>query len=291
MIDQYSRYPEIEIITATTAQQTIDSLTKIFATHGLPYKVISDNGPPFTSEALRQYMKVNNIKHHRITPLHPKANATAENFMRGLNKTLRTALIERTPWITALYQFLQHYRNTPHASTEISPAEVMFKRKLRLKIPSIDYKPNQHALTNFTNQDNRIKAQMKLQVDKRYKAVDRRFSIGDYVLVQQRKTNKLSSRFDPKPYRITQIKGSMLSASRPGHKITRNKQHFKFLSRSVPLNYKQGGDNNDDDEFDDFDTDVTNKNHPTPSINFREMKQYPSRIRNRPAYFHEQHYM
>ena len=83
VIDQYSRYPEIEIITSTTAQQTIDSLTNIFATHGLPYKVISDNGPPFPSEALRQYMKVNNIKYHRITPLHPKANAVAENFIRG----------------------------------------------------------------------------------------------------------------------------------------------------------------------------------------------------------------
>ena len=252
-------------------------------------KLFHDNGPPFPSEALRQYMKVNNIKHHRITPLHPKANAVAENFMRGLNKTLRIALIDHTPWITALYQFLQHYRSTPHASTKISPAEVMFKRKLRLKIPSLDDKPNEHALANLASRDKGIKAQMKIQVDKRYKATDKPFSIGDYVLVQQRKTNKLSSRFDPKPYRITQVNGSMLSASRPGHNITRNKQHFKFLSHSIPENYKQGGDNDDDDEFD---IAITNRNHPTPPIHIVEQaKQYPTRIRNRPDYFHEQHYM
>ena len=95
----------------------------------------------------------------------------------------------------------------------------------------------------------------------------------------------------------------MLSASRPGHNNTRNKQHFKFLSRSVPKNYKQGSDNNDDDDDDDddddFDIAITNRNHPTPPIQtlyrrsrtVEQGKQYPTRLRNRPAYFNEQHYM
>ena len=100
-------------------------------------------------------------------------------------------MIDHTPWITALYQFLQHYLSTPHASTKISPVEVMFKRKLRLKIPSLDDKPNEHALANLASRDKGIKAQMKIQVDKRYKATDKPFSIGDYVLVQQRKTKQV----------------------------------------------------------------------------------------------------
>ena len=39
-------------------------------------------------------MKHRAIDHHKITPLQPKANSTAENFMRGLNKTLRTEVID-----------------------------------------------------------------------------------------------------------------------------------------------------------------------------------------------------
>ena len=47
---------------------------------------------PFKSKVFKEFMKNNGITHHRITPLHPKANATAENFMLNLNKTLsRTA--------------------------------------------------------------------------------------------------------------------------------------------------------------------------------------------------------
>ena len=36
--------------------------------------------------------------------------------------------------------------------------------------------------------------------------------IGDTVLVRQRKHNKFSTRYDPKPYRITKINGTMVTA-------------------------------------------------------------------------------
>ena len=146
--------------------------------------------------------------------------------LRNLNKTLRTSLIDQTPWVLTLYQFLQHYRSAAHSTTQVSPAEVLFKRKLRLKIPALNHNANEQALANLPNKDATAKAQMKRQVDGRYKAVNKSFSIGDYVLVRQRKRNKLTSRFDPKPYYITNIKGTMLSAQRPGHFITRNIQHF-----------------------------------------------------------------
>lgn len=42
-IDEYSSFPEVEIMRSTTAQAVILSLAKIFATHGLPEKVTSDN--------------------------------------------------------------------------------------------------------------------------------------------------------------------------------------------------------------------------------------------------------
>ena len=294
VIDQYSRYPEVEIVSSTDAQHTINALTKIFATHGLPYKIISDNGPPYTSTALKLFMRMNDIIHHRITPLHPKANSSAENFMRNLNKTLRTAVIDRTPWILALYQFLHHYRSVAHSTTQISPAEVLFKRKLRLKIPAVNYEPNTEALKNLPNRDAMVKAHMKDLVDKRYHANTKPFVVGDYVLVRQQKRNKLSSRFDPKPYRIALIKGTMISAHRPGHTITRNIQHFKYLSQREPQIYRQGGDNDDDE--DDYDDIVTRKANEVdqplvePRNGIQEHpKRYPTRERKRPEYLHEQY--
>ena len=80
VIDSYSRFPEVEII-HSSARATIPELNRIFTTHGIPRIIKSDNGPPFDSNELGTFMQENGIKHERITPLWPQANAQAEHFM------------------------------------------------------------------------------------------------------------------------------------------------------------------------------------------------------------------
>ena len=41
---------------------------------GILEEIISDNGPPFDSAELGDYMKRKGIKHHRVTPLWPQAS-------------------------------------------------------------------------------------------------------------------------------------------------------------------------------------------------------------------------
>ena len=43
----------------------------MFATHGLPRVVISDNGSVFTSSGFQEFMTKNDICHIRIAPYHP----------------------------------------------------------------------------------------------------------------------------------------------------------------------------------------------------------------------------
>ena len=43
VIDRYSRFPEVEIVRSTKASTVIQKLDKIFATHGLPTVIKSDN--------------------------------------------------------------------------------------------------------------------------------------------------------------------------------------------------------------------------------------------------------
>ena len=51
----------------------------------------SDNGPPFSSgEFIEHY----GIKHKRVTPLWPQANAEAENFMKPITKAVRSSHAE-----------------------------------------------------------------------------------------------------------------------------------------------------------------------------------------------------
>lgn len=58
-------------------------------------------------------------------------------------------------------------------------------------------------------------------------------TVGDNVLVKQPKENKLSTPFDPKPYQITDKKGTMVTAAREGKSITRNTTFFKPIRGSV----------------------------------------------------------
>ena len=62
-IDAYSKWPEVFVVSSTLAQQTLDKLRIMFATHGLPNTLVSDNGPPFTSTEFNNFMKANGIVH------------------------------------------------------------------------------------------------------------------------------------------------------------------------------------------------------------------------------------
>ena len=47
MVDAYSKWPEVRATSSTTAHCTSEMLQEIFATHGFPRILVSDNGPQF----------------------------------------------------------------------------------------------------------------------------------------------------------------------------------------------------------------------------------------------------
>ena len=82
-----------------------------------------------------------------------------------------------------------------------------------------------------------VKSKMEIYTDNRHGTKSSCLTVGDFVLVRQQNRNKLASNFDPSPYRITGKNGTMVTATRADHTITRNVQHFKFLSKEQPQQY------------------------------------------------------
>ena len=74
VIDAYSCFPEVEILISTSASATIPRLHRIFATHGLPHVIRSDNAPPFHSAYFTTFLQEHGITHIPITSLWPRAN-------------------------------------------------------------------------------------------------------------------------------------------------------------------------------------------------------------------------
>ena len=160
VIDAYSRFPEVDIVRSTSATAIIPKLDRIFATHGIPTVIRSDNGPPFTSHEIERYMEENGIEHREITPLWPQANSEAENFMKPLTKAIRSSHAEGKTWTKHLYKFLLNYRTTPHSTTGFSPAELLFNRKVYNKLPQLI---QEAPSTSKQVQENDEKARSKMK--------------------------------------------------------------------------------------------------------------------------------
>ena len=243
VIDAYSRFPEVEIVHSTSASAIIPKMDRIFSTHGIPLIIKSDNGPPFTSEEIKKYMEDNGINHCKITPLWPQANSEAENFMKPLNKAIRSVHAEGKTWKKQLYKFLLNYRTTPHCTTGFAPAELLFNRRVRNKLPQLT-SSNQSKGQEVKENDDKAKAKMKRYADAKSRAKPSKIAVNDSVLVRQRKQNKLSTPFDPSPFHVVRKKGTMITACRNGKYITRNASHFKV----VDMVHQEITDNDDDDD-------------------------------------------
>eukprot|EP00731_Ephydatia_muelleri_P006059 Em0003g307a len=134
VVDAHSKWPEVIEMTSTTSELTIQALRGLFAVHGLPDQLVSDNGPQFVSKEFQRFMKENGVQHTRCAPYHPSSNGLAERFVQTLKNALRrTKDIGRT-FQHRLAGFLLAYRTTPHATTNVAPCELLMNRKIRTRL-------------------------------------------------------------------------------------------------------------------------------------------------------------
>ncbi|GFR97837.1 CAI-1 autoinducer sensor kinase/phosphatase CqsS [Elysia marginata] len=71
MINDYSRFPEVEILYSTSAKVVIPKINQIFARFGSPIVLKSDNGPPFNGTEFAAFAKKLGFHHHRPTNVEP----------------------------------------------------------------------------------------------------------------------------------------------------------------------------------------------------------------------------
>ena len=116
--DAHSKWPEVSIMSSTTAVRTISVLREIFSRLGIPEQLVSDNGPQFLSDEFKQFMTANGIKHIRSSPYHPASNGAAERMVQTLKLALKADHKSGVSLEQSLANFLLHYRITPHITTE-----------------------------------------------------------------------------------------------------------------------------------------------------------------------------
>ena len=132
LVDAYSKWLEVKTLPAASAKTTIRCLQDIFATHGLPERIVSDNGSVFTSDEFRFFLKENGISHTTSSPYHPASNGLAERAVQSFKQSMRKS--SGGSLEANLATFLFKYRLTPHATTSQAPAELLFQRRPRSRL-------------------------------------------------------------------------------------------------------------------------------------------------------------
>ena len=163
VIDYYSRYIEIASLRSTNASGVIQKLKGIFARHGIPEYLMSDNGPQFSSQEFQCFSVEYGFEHVTSSPNFPQANGEAERAVR----TVKTLLNKNDDPLMAL---LIH-RSTP-LENGYSPAELLMGRKLRTTVPVLPKVlqpklPDQIALRE---KENEIRRRQQSNFNHRHKA-------------------------------------------------------------------------------------------------------------------------
>ncbi|XP_046686820.1 uncharacterized protein LOC124372462 [Homalodisca vitripennis] len=79
-------------------------------------------------------MSNNGIRHTLSPPYHPMSNGLAENSVKYAKNKIKCALRDKKDVNIALSRILFDYRNAVHATTNETPAKLMFNRQLRTRL-------------------------------------------------------------------------------------------------------------------------------------------------------------
>ncbi|ESO94787.1 hypothetical protein LOTGIDRAFT_161038 [Lottia gigantea] len=175
------------------------------------------------------------------------------------------------------------YVATPHSTTGVSPAQLLFNRQIKTKLPENSLETpsedNHQKLARIN--DKAAKCKMKSYADQKFHAKSSDLMQGDLVLVKQNKVNKLSTPFSAEPSVVLDVKGSMITLKRPNGKVyARNSSLLKRVPTTSNQLNKATSDSEDDIEDDSY------AQRPNPVIP-QPMRRNPRRHRNRPRYLND----
>ena len=145
VIDAYSKWPEVKVVNSLSSISTIHALRGMFATHGIPRLLVTDNGTAFTSQDMEQFLRKNGIKHILTAPYHPSSNGQAERTVETVKNMLRK--LTKGDINTRVNRLLLTLRTTCSVEGR-SPAQLLMGRQLRTMLdvlhPEEEHKNVQH---------------------------------------------------------------------------------------------------------------------------------------------------
>ena len=214
--DYFSKFPYM-FKAKTSFWSLQDHLINLFAIEGYPCKVVTDNGPPFSSQEFNRFLSKLGITHTTSSPHYPWSNGSVERMVQTV----------KNMYTQSFQEVLADLRAT-HIGTGLpSPAEILHGRNPATKEAChIDYKAIRAVL-----QERQLK--MKLSHDKSHRAKKAR------LLVVGERCYALGPRDKWLDCFIVGIcdtgRSYDIQIEATGAKLIRNRSHIRPRSPDIPL--------------------------------------------------------
>ena len=225
VVDYFSRYIEVSVMKSITTKTTCVFLDEIFTRHGFPYSITSDQGTQFTSKEFAEYCAKNGIRHYTTITYWPQANGEVERQNRSLQKIIQITQLKKGDWRKELLQYLLMYRSTAHSVTGKSPAELLFNRKIRDKLPTLK---EREELREVRDRD----ALNKAKSVKPHTVELKDIRVGDEVMLKRPfKKQKADSKFEQDTGIVTAVDGPAVTVQTSEKAVVRHKNQLEHYTR------------------------------------------------------------
>ena len=229
--DRYSNFFEVDRLYSKTSADVIAKLKAHIARYGIPNKLVTDNGPNFTSQEFKQFTDRYNIEHVTSSPYYAQSNGKAENSVKTAKNIMQKALDAHSDPYLAFLDF----RNTPTEGYSSSPAQRMLNRRTRTLLP-MSSKLFQPEVPTGVQQSQKVnQAKQAFYYDKTAKGL-KPLRDGDVVRVRPKETDKkfvkakVEKQVDIRSYQVKTEDGRMYRRNRKDLHKTKEEFNPSFLA-------------------------------------------------------------
>ena len=131
LVDSYSGWFEMNTLRDLSAKTVIKKMKVHFAVHGIPSKLLTDNGPQFASREFESFANEWNFEHDTSSLHLPQSNGLVENSVNQAKKLLEKCKKDSSDPLLGLLNL----RNIPRDQVLGSPAQRLMSRRTRGVLP------------------------------------------------------------------------------------------------------------------------------------------------------------
>ena len=129
LVDYLTKWVEAEPLKETGSDEVVKFLKKVFARHGTPEILVTDNGPQFYSDKTKAFLDLHDVYVSYATTYHPSTNGEVENRNKEIVKYLKLLASQEEEWDELLPSALWALRTCKNERTKFSSFELLYGRR------------------------------------------------------------------------------------------------------------------------------------------------------------------